>query len=558
MNRSFFKPHLLFTLLIILIFSLFACQKLLNPQLYTSHDGEGHVIRLIEFDASLHDGQFPVRLAKRINHGLGYPYFNFNYPFIYYAGTALHATGLSYVDSFKALLILSVMFGGIGVFLFCSYFFGRVSSLTASIFYIFVPYRFLNMYVRGAVAEAFALGVLPLLFLAIELLIRRKKGSVPFFIIVFSILITSHNITAFFTAPLLTLYFLLRILKEKRKRDLIKKYAFVFLVSACLTAFFWFPALYESGLTKLIELTEDYKAFFPSVSEIIYSPWGFGAYVQGNALGKMSPQIGIVHVGVVILALGFLLARFSKKKYEEKDFLFLGFIVVALICFFLLFPFSMFLWDHIYFLQLVQQPWRLVGYIVLSTSIAAGYLISLIRNKKIQIIVSIVIILALLYTTRNQVRVNMYVPFNNPFEHSQVYGPSTTSKDEHMPRLAPRVYTDPNLNGDLIASFSGTSVRTVWKSNYHRFNLDLKQDAQFRDNTSYFPGWTGFVDGKKVPILYANDEFYRLRVKVPKGNHIVEFRFGETWYRIAADLISLGTFIVVCGVLVTSKFGKKK
>lgn len=555
MKKFFFK---VLPFLIILLFSLLACQKLFNPQFYTSHDGEGHVIRLIEFDASLHDGQFPVRLAKRINHGLGYPYFNFNYPFIYYTGVGVHALGLSYVDSFKTLLILAVILGGVGMFFFSANFYRRLPALIAALFYIIVPYRFLNMYVRGAVAEAFALGLVPFLFWAVEYLVRRKKGSMLLFIIVLSVLIVSHNITVFFTAPLLTLYFFLRILRQKEKKELILKYISVFIVSAGLTAFFWFPALYESKLTKLVELTSDYKAFFPSVSEIIYSPWGFGPYLQGNVPGKMSPQIGIIHVGVVLLALVLLLSRCVKKKLEEKDFLLLGFILVALLCFFLLFPFSVFLWDHTYYLQLVQQPWRLIGYIVLSTSIAAGYVISLIKNKKIQIIASVILVICLFYTNRNHIRVNQYVNFNNPFENAQVYGPSTTSKDEHMPRFAPWVYQDPNPNGDIIASTSGTVSRTIWKSNYHKFKLDLKEDAEFRDNTSYFPGWEGFLDGKKVSLLYQKDEFYRLRIAVPKGRHIAEFRFGETWYRTAADLLSLMTFSSIVGILAVVLWIKQK
>ncbi|MFI5265185.1 MAG: 6-pyruvoyl-tetrahydropterin synthase-related protein [Candidatus Levyibacteriota bacterium] len=555
----------IFPFLVILFFSLFACQKLFNSQFYTSHDGEGHVIRLIEFDNALSEGQFPVRFAKRINHGLGYPYFNFNYPFIYYLGVGLHHAGFSYVTAFKALMILSVLLSGFGMYLFCKKYFSTIASLTASIFYILAPYRLLVMYVRGSVAEEFALGLLPFLFLAVELLIEKKKGSFWFFIFILSVLITAHNITAFFATPFLVLYFFLRILRKREKKELIAKLVSVILLSGMLTAFFWFPALYEAPNTKLAELTQDYKLFFPSVSEIIYSPWGFGAYLQGNVPGKMSPQIGIIHVAIAVVAIILLCFRLFTKKREEKDNLFLGFILVALICFFLLFPTSLFIWDHAFYLQLVQHPWRLVGYIIMSTSIAAAYSISCIKNKKLAMACFVIIVAILLYTTRNMIRVNMYVPFRNPFDYSQVYGPSTTSKDEHMPRLAPRVYQDPNPNGDLIASTSGTVKRIVWRSTYHKFIVHLSKAADLRDNTSYFPGWKGYVDGRQVPLLYITDEFYRLRVHVPKGNHIVEFKYSEIWYRLIADILSLLTLFSIVVILVvvwikqksSKKFQKK-
>lgn len=531
-------------LIFIIVISLFASQKLFNPLFFTSHDGEGHVIRIIEFASSLQDGQFPVRLAKGINYGLGYPYFNFNYPFIYYFALVFYFLGFGAVASFKILLFVSVLLSGIGMYLFARLFFNKISALTAALFYVLVPYRFLNMYVRGAVAEAFALGLLPFLFLSVELLLRKKRFSLSLFVLTLSILIMSHNITVFLTAPLLTVYFLLRVSGKKNKIELLLKYISGFFLSALLTAFFWFPALYESRLTKLAELTEDYRLFFPSVQEMIYSPWGFGPYLQGSVPGKMSPQIGLIHVGVAVLVVALLSYRLLLRKREEKDFLILGFILVAVICFFLLFPFSIFLWDHVFYLQLVQHPWRLAGYIVFCIAFSAGYVMSMFKNKVLSIGLIIFFLLVLGYFNRNHIRVNMYVEFYNPFESSLTYGPSTTSKDEHMPRHAPRVFEQPS-EGDLFASTSGTFERTVWKSNYHKFKLDLSQAAEFRDNTSYFPGWQVFIDGKKAPLLHEKDEFYRLRVAVPAGKHIVESKFGEPEYRLIADIVSLVTLACV-------------
>lgn len=553
------KIILLLPFVIIFAISILASFKLFNSLFFTSHDGEGHVIRIIEFASSLQDGQFPVRLAKGINFGLGYPYFNFNYPFIYYLAIVFYFIGFSAVTSFKILLFLSVLLSGFGMYLFSKVFFGKISALMAAIFYILVPYRFLNMYVRGAVAEAFALGLLPFQFLAVEYLILKKRFSILFFIVILSILIMSHNITVFLTTPLLTLYFVLRIFKKKKRIELIKKYISAFVFSALLTAFFWFPALLESRLTKLADLTNDYRLFFPSVQEIIYSPWGFGFYVQGDVPGKMSPQIGLIHIGIALIALCLLVWRLIRRKREENDLVMLGFIGVALICFFLLFPFSIFIWDHAFYLQLVQHPWRLIGYIVFPIAFAAGYVISFIKNKKLVIGVSIFLVLCLVYFNRNHIRVNMYVEFNNPFESSLTYGPSTTSKDEHMPRLAPRIFEQPPV-ANLIASTSGTFKRDVWTSNYHKFMLNLSEAAEFRDNTSYFPGWEVYIDGQKAQILYEKDEFYRLRVEVPEGKHIVESKFGETWYRLFADIISILTFccIVIVSVIQCVLWQKQK
>lgn len=539
-------------LLVIFVVTLFASQKLFTNSFYTSHDGGGHVIRMIEFDESLRDGQVPVRLTKRINHGLGYPFFNFNYPFIYYLSFLLHLIGLSFVTVFKVILVLSLFIGGVSMYFFARYYFDEIASLLAAIFYIAAPYRFLNMYVRGTVPESFALGILPLLFLSVERIVAKKRYGLTMFLIGASLLILSHNITALIAMPLVTLYFLFRVQTSKEKLWLIKQYMFTIVLSLLVTAFFWVPAIVENKLTKLVELAEDYRAFFPSLRDIIYSPWGFGAFEQGVAPGKMSPQIGIVHTAVSLIALSLLALRYVFcRGLKKHDRVFLLFITLSFVCFFLMSPLSFFLWEKVYFLQLVQHPWRLVGYVVLGASVAAGYIVNVIFSKRAKIFTFILLTILLFYANRNHIRVNQYIDFENPFEKAETYGPSTTSKDEHMPKRAPRIYEDPNPNGDIIASSSGTSPstslgtsrRVVWKSNYHLFDVNLKEDADFRDNTSYFPGWVAKVNGGDAKIDQERDEFYRLRVHLPAGTHKVEFFFRETWYRLLADIVSLGTVV---------------
>ena len=52
MNKYLLSGHFFFVILVLFL-SLFASQKLFVDKFYTSHDGEGHVIRLIEFDQAI-------------------------------------------------------------------------------------------------------------------------------------------------------------------------------------------------------------------------------------------------------------------------------------------------------------------------------------------------------------------------------------------------------------------------------------------------------------------------------------------------------------------------
>ena len=104
-------------LLLITALSFPAFKALTKPGLITGHDTQGHFIRLVEFDRAIKDGHFPVRWSKRLNWGLGYPYFNFAYPLPYYIEEVFVLVGLDYLTSFKLIFILSFPLGWFFMFI---------------------------------------------------------------------------------------------------------------------------------------------------------------------------------------------------------------------------------------------------------------------------------------------------------------------------------------------------------------------------------------------------------------------------------------------------------
>lgn len=540
---------------IIVISALFASSKLLGKSFYTSHDGEGHVIRMIEYDEALHDGQLPVRMTKRINFGLGYPFFNFNYPAPYAIGQSFHELGFPFVESFKLLMFLGTLVGGLSIYLFMRGHVDTLPSLISSLFYIFVPYRFLNMYVRGNPAENFALGLVPLLLWTVDRLIFSNGKKFILFVLVGSLFVLSHNTTVLMTAPLIVVYFFLRLTKKNTIQTILRSCAISVSLIAIVTSFYWVPVLVETRLTKLAELSEDYVTFFPTLKEVIYSPWGFGAYVQGVSPGKMSPQIGLLHVVMFVGSVFLLLIGFFKKKkdYAKVMWFFVGTAAIAL---FLMLPVSRVVWDTIHLLRFVQIPWRFLGILALCISCLAGFVVQVMKPPTyIKWMGCVLLVVVLVYANRNHIRLNQDVVFSNPFDRNAIYGPSTTSKDEHMPRSAPRIYTAPDPNGTIISDAGGTSIRTTWTTNTHVFTVSMVSAGMFRDNTSYFPGWIASVDGKEIDILHFEDEYARLRVFVPEGTHSVVFSFTEVWYRKIFDIVSLVSFTVF-GIWILVKKGK--
>src|SRR5947207_9662379 len=85
------------------------CLPLLHKGFFVTDDGDWMIIRLSAFFQSFREGQFPVRFLGRLNNGYGYPVANFLYPGFMYAGSLIHALGISFIHTTKYLLFGSVL-----------------------------------------------------------------------------------------------------------------------------------------------------------------------------------------------------------------------------------------------------------------------------------------------------------------------------------------------------------------------------------------------------------------------------------------------------------------
>ena len=161
---------------LVIIFSLIASFSLLHSGLPPTHDGEYHVVRFWQFDKVLKDGDLYPRWAPDLNFGLGIPLFSYIYPFPNYVASFLHTFGVSFIDAFKLNLFFAIIMAGIFFYLWTKIFFGNLGAMVGAVFYLFSPYLFVDVYIRGSVGEVWALAFFPGFLWAItELLLNEKR-----------------------------------------------------------------------------------------------------------------------------------------------------------------------------------------------------------------------------------------------------------------------------------------------------------------------------------------------------------------------------------------------
>ena len=533
---------LILTVITIAIFfavSMPAVYELFKPGYFTAHDGEGHVIRLEEFDRSLNDGHFPVRMSKNLMYGYGYYFFNFNYPLVYWSSEVFHKLGLDFQDSVKAISVATTVASGLFVYLWLRKHFGNLAGFTAAVFYIYAPYRFLNTYVRGSFAEQLAFAFIPLLFMSVE------RGYVITGGLAYALLILSHNIMAFIFTILLGLFFFFQFFFKKNYKVLINTFL-IGIIGISTTAFFWIPALLEKKFVRLDQtIGQDYPDHFIYPLQLIYSKWGFGASVAGPDDG-LSFQIGIFHLIAVALAILIFLKKRLKTPPEIPFYL-----LVFLISIFFMLPISKPLWDYVPLFSFTQFPWRYLSWSIFAASILAGVVVfvlgKVIKNKTLTVLLTLAISISLIASSHTYWQPNERIHIT-PLGDKPIQGSTTWAHEQFPIWFEPMPTETPS---EWVETYPKANVNiTSWKTTRHEYSIIAEEETLVVENTAYYPGWKLFINDDISTINYEHPDYPgRIVYTLQPGNHTIITIFTETPLRKTANIISLFSLAIVTWIL---------
>ena len=487
--------------------------------------------------ASWGEGNWLCRWAPHIAGGYGYPVFNYYAPLFSYLGAAL-ASLMPLLSAFNIAVFLVFTLAGFGMYLFALELWPRPAAFTAAVLYLAAPYHLLELYVRGTTAELTAYAVFPFVLWAIRAALLRDGRRWSFMAIgIFAGFFLAHNISMMVFFPVSLLYLFLcwhmECRHDGRGRALGRGIA-VIISAMLLTAFFWLPAVLETGLVH-IHNAESSKAFirdaFIALPSLVFSSWGDGVKTS------MGLMIGPLWLAVFLAGAWYLLlfsGRSSRLRWNALFFLGL----FASTCF-LTTAFSNFLWDHVSALHLVQQPYRFLAFVFLALSVLAAGAVMLVHERH-QGILAGLITACVLVSVFSYARPFRYEQGGFPLLYTQIKQLPPMDTMEFLPAFAtPMKGVTPK---EKLVLLKGAAVPIALGDRNavdHHYAVDLSTPSVFIFLTYYFEGWRVLLDGRDVPIQYKNTPGGIMSFVLPAGKHDLRIVFRDTPVRAVANAISL-------------------
>lgn len=509
------------------------------------------IARLQQMSSALASGQFPVRWAPDLRYGE--PLFNFYAPLPYYIGAAIHLLGFNFIWVAKILFILSSIFSAATMYILANKLFGRRAGILAAALYTYAPYRAVDIYVRGALSESFVFIFFPLIFYS-SLLLSEKRNLTRISLLALSLagLFLTHNITTLMFLPFLV-FFWIYLMIEKGAWKLIFPFLTAFIFGSGVSAFFLLPAMIERQFIQTQYLIVGYfnfRAHFVAFFQFFSTFWGYGVSQWGYNDG-LSFQVGLVNWAVFALALvlGFLLIKNRHNLTVNKKFLilllFLG--INFLFSLFLQHNKSAILWEAIPLMAFIQFPWRFLAISVFFVSILGGAVISYFQGRFK--LIYFILIIAAVALSFGYFRPKEYVDdsfFDKFLNVGSMRGGVDLTKD-YLPIWVQT--TDGKKFDSPRAEKGDIKVSDLkQKSTVIEFRADAAYNSLIEAPITYFPGWEVRANGQVVS-QDAPSKMGLIRFELPKGSYSVKIELKNTPVRLAGNMISIISIIIILVLL---------
>lgn len=538
--------------ILILIFGLVVAAPVVHSGYFPHHD-DLQVMRIFEMRRCFADLQLPCRWVPDMGYGNGFPLYNYYGVLPYYIGGIL-SYFLGYIGAAKALFFIPLVIAGLSMYFLAKELYGKTPALVAASLYTFAPYRAVDTYVRGAIAESFAISLAPLIFLfSYRLTYKNTRLNFVMTSLSVTLFVLNHNLMTLIFVSVLILWNLFHLYLTKFKN--LIPLLLSSLLGVGIASFFLIPASLEQNLVQIDTLTQggsNFRAHFVTVNQLFFSRyWGYGVS-QFGPNDTMSFQIGYPHVMLIILALLVLIFAIFKKKDTENT----GRIILLFLVFFvsviLMLPKSIVIWEAILPLKFIQFPWRFLTLVIFSSSLIGAYVVIYLTDR-LKLGVSLVIVLLTVGLNLNYFKPNYYYELT---DKEKLSGESFKIQQQagildYLPKTAQEP-KGPRPEKPEVISGKAEVGKFTDNSNNWNFTIKVFEKANIEVPVFDFPVWKTFLNGKLIDHSNQN-RLGRIRLDLNPGSYTVNGRFENTLVRNIANSLSIISFLVFLSLLLPFK-----
>ncbi|MBI5650589.1 MAG: hypothetical protein HZC40_09120 [Chloroflexi bacterium] len=500
-------------------------------------DGFLHLFRIDELDRMIRQGIVYPRWASDFASGYGYPIFNFYPPLAYYLAETFHIIGFDLPVALQLTLALIVAIAALGAFVLGRDLFDSdFAGLLVAAAYIFFPYFLLDVYIRGALAEALAAALLPWFAWAIRRVILQRDVSAMVALAFFSAaILLAHNLTALLSAPFLIAFLAWQLARVSEKRRALARAIGAGIIGAGLAAFYWLPMLIELPLVAISRankaLTDLLVGSFLAPAHALQASVPFQYVDQPYPFAPITLAIALLAIFFAWRAHRGLLAIFG---------------ATALIGIALSLDFARDFWLNAPLLKTIQFAWRIQVLIGLGIAIITGALAS--RRAMALIVIAILAWNGLanlaarkLDNPRGDLTIGQIARFE-----ANTRGLGFGSFAEYLPltvqTLAPKL--------DVTSAFPAPSIAV---ESFDPQRIALRVSSSHSETillrAFYFPGWQATLDGAPLD-LFPSTPLGLITLDLPPGTHRVVIWFGDTLARQIGAIISGLAALILVGAII--------
>lgn len=556
--------------LVLGIVFLASSYSLLNDKMFRVHDYI-HAARIVEMSNALADGQFPVRWSDNFGYGFGMPLYEFYAPLPFYFGALFYFIGFNINWSIKLLFLASNLFTLWGAYLLGKKLFGRMGGLLTATAMTLAPYRAVNLFVRGAISEAWGMMALPWILYSLILIVKDKKNSKSswlMLIISLVVLALSHNLTTLMFFPLSFLFILVYLLFgkgiSKTSLILLAKIFASYVLAVGVASFYMIPALAENEATQIGSILSGYFHYshhFLYIRQFFKPNWLYGGSEWGPN-DQISFFLGygqLLAVGLIalywlkdVLSLVISMVKDRKTsliskliKFVKSNFLGFWLLILIIISLFMSLLKSKYLWDTLPLLSYIQFPWRWLAPVTMLLAVMVGFVMAIKKSKLLFIVILLVLLQNASYFHPKE-----YLENSVDFYYTDELLIQRQMSDilpDYIPaqmdtKLIQSMSQDLEL-ADILLNEGLEYDILVNRSHEKLVAVDLDSDTLLSFRVADYPGWKAEVDGQSTDIHVG--ELGNILVPVVAGQHKVGVYLAQSQVRMIADIVSLVSLVIM-------------